>query len=153
MSTLNPKSFLRRLLPTAHRILLIKKIIPLINKLTGKILVVGAGYWPTIDQFSKDTSVTFSDINTSYPQVSIYADAHDLPFKDKSFNSLISLEVFEHLYNPNLASEEIYRVLTNNGKAIISIPFMFRIHGNPNDFQRLTKDGIQILFKKFINLS
>jgi len=152
VSTLNPKSFIRRLLPTAHRLLLIKKVIPLISKLKGKILVIGAGYWPTIDQFSKDTSVTFSDINTSYPQVSIYADAHDLPFKDKTFSGLLALEVFEHLCNPNIASEEIYRVLTNDGIAIISIPFMFRIHGNPHDFQRFTEDGIQFLFKKFRNV-
>ena len=26
---------------------------------------------------------------------------------------------------------------------------MFRIHGNPSDFQRFTKSGLEILFKKF----
>jgi len=149
VSTLNPKSFIRKLLPTSHRILLIKKVIPLLNKLSKKILVVGAGYWPTIEDFGKNKTVIFSDINCSYPQVSIYADAHSLPFEDNTFNGLISLEVFEHLHDPNLASKEIYRVLNKNGIAIISIPFMFRIHGNPYDYQRFTKDGIKILFKQF----
>lgn len=149
MATINPKSFIRRLFPTSHRLLLIRKIIPLIKNLNGKILVLGAGYWPTKDQFNKNSSVIFSDIDINYPQVSIFANAHNLPFKDETFSGILALEVFEHLENPNVASDEILRVLKKDGQALISIPFMFRIHGNPSDFQRFTKSGLELLFKKF----
>ena len=35
----------------------VKKVIPLLSKLSGKILVIGAGYWPSKNQFGENKSV------------------------------------------------------------------------------------------------
>lgn len=49
------------------------------------------------------------------------ADAHRLPYKNNSFDVVVSTEVIEHLNNPEIALGEIYRVLGKNGKCIIEV--------------------------------
>lgn len=51
----------------------------------------------------------------------INADAEDLPFKDKTFDLVLSIEVLSYTDNPEKALKEISRVLKDNGVAIISI--------------------------------
>jgi SAM-dependent methyltransferase len=61
----------------------------------------------------------------------------------------LAIEVFEHLRNPAQAAAEIHRVLKPGGKALVTIPFMFHIHADPHDYQRLTKDGLMVVFEEF----
>lgn len=75
------------------------------------------------------------------------ADAHALPFADGSFDAVVAIEVFEHLRDPVLATSEILRVIRPNGSVFITIPFMFRVHGDPYDFQRFTAGGLESLFE------
>lgn len=51
----------------------------------------------------------------------IVADAHKLPFRDKSFDLVICTETLEHVTDPKKCLTEIKRVLKKNGKAIISM--------------------------------
>lgn len=57
----------------------------------------------------------------------VMADAHHLPFKDKSLGFLIASEIIEHLNEPEVAAKEIWRVLKPGGKAIVSTPYKERI--------------------------
>ena len=56
----------------------------------------------------------------------IRASATYLPFRDMSFNKISMLEVLEHLDKKDsiLAIDEVYRVLKNGGKSIISTPYV-----------------------------
>jgi glycogen(starch) synthase len=47
------------------------------------------------------------------------ADAHKLPFKDKSFDCIIGLDLLCHLDEPRRALGEFHRVLTDRGMLII----------------------------------
>lgn len=49
------------------------------------------------------------------------ADAHKLPFKAKTFELVICTEVLEHVEDPKIVLQEIERVLTRNGHAIIEM--------------------------------
>lgn len=49
----------------------------------------------------------------------INADAHDLPFKDKTFNVIVGLDLFCHLERPKKALNEFYRILVNDGLLIL----------------------------------
>jgi SAM-dependent methyltransferase len=113
--------------------------------LAGDILVIGAGQEPYRDLLSNGRSVCVTDINPG-KGIDMLADAHALPFADGSFDAIVAVEVLEHLRNPVAASSELARVLRPDGVALITIPFMFRVHGDPYDFQRFTANGLEALF-------
>lgn len=50
------------------------------------------------------------------------ANIHSLPFEKNYFQTVLCIEVLEHIENPELALSEIKRVLKKNGKAIILVP-------------------------------
>lgn len=80
----------------------------------------------------------------------IVADASSIPLSDESVDVVICTEVFEHLSVPKQCIEEIYRVLKPGGVFIGSAPFVFPVHGDPNDYYRFTESGLQFLLKKFL---
>ncbi len=55
-----------------------------------------------------------------YWQVNI--DQEDLPLQSKSYDTAVCIEVLEHLYDPEHALKEMYRVLQPGGHAIITVP-------------------------------
>ena len=69
-----------------------------------------------------------------------------LKLKNRSFNNVIFLNVLEHLPNINIAFKELERVLKKNGHLIGSTPFIYQVHGAPNDYYRFSKD---FFIKKF----
>lgn len=50
------------------------------------------------------------------------ADAHKLPFVDKSFDAVFCLETLEHVEDPEKVISEMYRVLKDDGYAVILVP-------------------------------
>ncbi|MBI2268188.1 MAG: class I SAM-dependent methyltransferase [Candidatus Blackburnbacteria bacterium] len=50
------------------------------------------------------------------------ADAHKLPFPSRSFDAVFCLETLEHVADPDMVISEIYRVLKDDGYAIILVP-------------------------------
>ena len=55
----------------------------------------------------------------------IQGDAHQLPFKDNSFDIIIATAIIEHLDNPSQALKEAHRVLKKEGLIIITTPDPF----------------------------
>lgn len=51
------------------------------------------------------------------------ADLNHLPFRNHSFDYVISTEVFEHLDDPDSAMAELRRIAKKGGHLIISVPF------------------------------
>ena len=146
MATSN-SSFLRKMLPTGHRLLLDREMKSRYASFTGSGLVVGAG----LDNYRRllfnADAVTCTDIE---PVDGVqFADAHDLPFNSESFDFVMAIEVFEHLHTPRKAAEELYRVLKPGSRALITVPFMFRIHADPNDYHRFSDNGLRQLLSRF----
>jgi ubiquinone/menaquinone biosynthesis C-methylase UbiE len=52
----------------------------------------------------------------------VQSDAENLPFKNRSFNKIVSTEVIEHILHPKALLEEIVRVSKKNTVIVISIP-------------------------------
>lgn len=52
----------------------------------------------------------------------VIGDAAELPFADQSFDLVLCIEVFEHLFSPHLAAREILRVLRPGGRLVASTP-------------------------------
>ena len=71
--------------------------------------------------------------------VDVLYDGLSIPFRDCTFDSIVSFEVFEHLPNLEAILEELYRTLKFGGQLFATTPFLFPIHEAPFDFQRLSK--------------
>lgn len=54
--------------------------------------------------------------------VTLVHDAHELPFENESIGCVICTNTLEHVKNPNMCCEEIYRVLKKNGLFILIVP-------------------------------
>lgn len=77
----------------------------------------------------------------------IYGDAHNLPIKSSSIDSITLLDVLEHLDSPEECILEIQRILKPGGKLCLQAPFLYPIHDAPYDFQRWTQFGLCKLLK------
>jgi len=115
---------------------------------TGIVLDIGAADRWITPHLSRDTTYVALDYpatgNEFYDaRPDVFGDASRLPFGDSSVDNVVCLEVIEHLRDPASALSEIRRVLKPDGRAWISIPFMYPIHNEPYDFQRFTEYGLR----------
>jgi SAM-dependent methyltransferase len=96
-----------------------------------------APHWVSVDLY--DTS----------PLIDYHYDIHDLKFEDESFDFVACLAVLEHVPYPQKAIAEMHRVLRPNGEIWIEIPFNQPYHPSPQDYWRVTPEGMQIWMKDF----
>ena len=73
----------------------------------------------------------------------ICSSTESIPVTNNSYDNALLIEVLEHLENPVSVLKEISRILKNNGKLILTIPFLYPVHADPYDFQRWTPDKIR----------
>jgi SAM-dependent methyltransferase len=59
--------------------------------------------------------VSYVGIDYSSEQADLLADAHAIPFRENTFDVVLSYAVLEHLYHPFLAVQEVARVLRPGG--------------------------------------
>lgn len=75
----------------------------------------------------------------------IFGDGQQLPIASNSIDTVLLLDVLEHLPNPDACIAEAQRVLKPGGKALIQVPFIYPLHDEPLDFQRWTTHGLHQL--------
>lgn len=112
------------------------------NGAKTKILDIGSG------SRRLDEKVVNMDIEL-FSNVDIVGDAQNIPFKDRSFDTIWIEAVLEHVNNPSKVVSEIHRILKNGGYVFAVIPFIHKYHEHPNDFQRYSISGIEELFSRF----
>lgn len=72
-----------------------------------------------------------------------------LPFRAGSFDAVVCSEVIEHVADPAALIAELHRVLRPGGRLLLSSPFLYPIHGDPHDYQRLTETRLRQLLRDF----
>jgi len=106
-----------------------------------------------IDSMKLNTAhLYFNKKNIDY----IIADARFLPFKENMFDTVISLEVIEHLIEHDKYLADIKKVLNPNGKAIISTPDkeIIRLEGtvsNVAHVKELTHSEFKALLSRYFS--
>lgn len=87
-----------------------------------------------------------------YDNVDVLAVNQLLPFKDASFDAVMSLAVLEHVDQPFDCAAEILRVLKPGGRLYVGVPFLQREHGYPHHYFGMTRMGLRRLFGDNINI-
>jgi len=128
--------------------------------LSGKILDLGSRYlyWKNgrpfgasyfkVIKFERKAEILRLDIDEqTNPDYKIDFEKDRLPFKNNSVDAILIFNVFEHIYNYQFLTKEIFRVLKEGGTVLGSVPFLHRVHPDPKDFFRYTKEALEKIFK------
>lgn len=116
----------------------------------GVALDIGAGRlaWRSLIAASASRYIA-TDAFATHPDIAFLSDVQgNLPIADKTFDSAFCCSVLEHTREPWKAFDEFYRILKPGGKIILSVPFVYYLHGQPNDYFRFTRYGIENLAHK-----
>ena len=79
----------------------------------------------------------------------VVARGEQIPFGDAVFDAVVCSEVIEHVAQPRELIDEICRVLRPGGFLLLTSPFLYGIHGDPYDYQRLTETRLREMLHSF----
>lgn len=122
------------------------------EKISGRILDVGCGRKPYKELFSYTQYLGIDIDNPGHSHenedVDIFYDGRKFPLDNDSFDSIICNQVLEHVFTPDELLQEINRVLRNDGYLLLTVPFVWDEHEQPNDYARYSSFGIKYLLEK-----
>ncbi len=75
-------------------------------------------------------------------------DGWRIPLPDKSCDGLLSTQAIEHVELLDEVVEEWQRVLKQGSPVVVTMPFMFHLHGAPHDYRRFTEFGMASFFAR-----
>jgi SAM-dependent methyltransferase len=133
---------------SVNRMTLDRELVRQFQRLTsGVVLDVGAKAAPYREYVPAERYLRL-DIDASR-QPDICCDLHLLEWRGDPFDTVLAIEILEHLYDPQRAIDRIQAVLKPGGVCILSTRFMYRYHPDPQDYYRFTWDSLQYLFRNF----
>lgn len=113
--------------------------------LSGRILDFGGGSKSNYSKemmnwIDKKQKFIFESANIDPKTEPTYLidQSESIPVESNYYDAVISLNTFEHIFNLHSFLNEIYRALKSSGRFIFIVPFIFRVHGHPDDFIRGT---------------
>lgn len=112
----------------------------------------GCGSKPYRNIFPVEEYIGVDFYNEGHPHdnehIDVFYDGKKLPFPDADFDSVLSSEVFEHIFNLPDIIREIHRVMKPGGKLLITCPFVWNEHEVPHDYARYTKFALYDMMEK-----
>jgi SAM-dependent methyltransferase len=112
----------------------------------GLVLDVGAGRRP----------VYFGNVVNyeivPYETTDILGTGDDLPFRDDTFDGVLSIAVLEHVKDPFKCAAELARVLKPGGWLKCCVPFLQPLHGYPHHYFNMTHEGLRTLFENHLTI-
>lgn len=118
----------------------------------ARILDAGAGEGGYRRRFARQRYVAIDlavgDPEWDYTGVDVLGDLGRLPFRDGSFDHVLSTQTLEHLAEPREFLAEAARVLRPGGRLFLTAPQSFRLHQAPHDYYRYTEFGLRHLLAR-----
>jgi SAM-dependent methyltransferase len=122
------------------------------HALTGKLMDFGCGSKPYAGLFKVEEYVGVDYYNEGHShdneKIDVFYDGKTIPLPNEYFDSVLSSEVFEHVFNLNEILQEIRRVMKKNGHLLITCPFAWNEHEIPNDYARYSRFALTDILKK-----
>jgi SAM-dependent methyltransferase len=114
----------------------------------GFVLDFGAGHTP---RTLLRPNVVYLDA-VQYQWTDVVCTRPRLPFRDHTFDAVVSQAVFEHLSDPHHTAKELYRILRPGGVIHLDTAFMQPLHGDPWHFFNMTEHGLRQVMAPFEEL-
>jgi SAM-dependent methyltransferase len=114
----------------------------------GRTLDVGCGSKPYEKLFLYSTEYIGLEVNRENKSAEYYYDGKTFPFSDEEFDSVITSQVFEHVFNPDEFLREIHRVLNPGGILLLTTPFVWDEHTQPFDYARYSSYGLMHILNR-----
>lgn len=131
---------------------LYEKISQYAGVLNGRMLDFGCGSKPYKPLLNVEEYVGVDIENEGHSheneEIDVYYDGKTIPFEDNYFDSALTSEVFEHVFELPAMLKEINRVLKPGAKILITCPFVWKEHEVPNDFARYTEFAMRDMLTK-----
>lgn len=111
--------------------------------LKGKIIDVGGGGGDNYISFvgrAEGASFETFDLKVG-KQVDFETD--NLPANSDSFDTVLFLNVMEHIYNHQHIANEVVRILKRDGRLIGFVPFLMWYHPDHRDYFRYTHEALR----------
>jgi hypothetical protein len=113
----------------------------------GRALVVGSKVYHTKPDRRALYEEAFGVDMEDGPGVDLVHDLERaLPRKLGPFRHLDCVSVLEHVRNPFKFCANVEKALDPGASVLISVPWVWRFHGYPNDYWRFTPSAIRVLF-------
>lgn len=118
----------------------------------NKVLDFGCGCKPYRNLFDAQKyigiDVEVPENSSGEVEPDILYDGKILPFEAETFDTVLSSQVFEHIYDISMSINEIYRVTKKGGVLCATVPFVAAEHSKPYDFFRYTEFGIRQMLEE-----
>lgn len=122
----------------------------------GKLVDVGCGIKPYESIFEKYVDSYYgidhyASAGSSYGHLTkadLYCDCTDLKLDSEIFDTLLSTQVMEHVFDIKKYISECFRILKTGGVGIFTIPMAWKLHAEPYDYYRFTRWSLSMLFKE-----
>jgi SAM-dependent methyltransferase len=113
---------------------------------SGDVLDIGGSTKSGYHELMKgNRKITTVNINKEYGCDLVFDIQKPFPLKTGSFDVVSSFNVFEHIFGFHNAFSETSRVLKKGGKIVFAVPFLYQIHGSPDDYFRYTESALREL--------
>jgi SAM-dependent methyltransferase len=119
-------------------------------EIKGRVLDLGGGreHKNYIGVFSQSGEVEIETVDLSRAEVKIDFETDNLPYSEKTIDTVLALNLLEHIFNHYHILNESYRVLKPGGRFIGFVPFFIQYHPDPHDYFRYTEEALLLLMEK-----
>ena len=112
-------------------------------KINGDVLDIGGGESSSYRKYLNDCNYKSINIDKKIKPDFLIKPNEIFPILSNTFDVCLMFNLLEHIYDWDKIFFEADRVLKNGGDLLILIPFLYPIHGAPNDYKRVTEQYIK----------
>lgn len=115
--------------------------------LKGKTIDIGGGKDPDyiVCMKRQEVELVNFDMKTG---AAVDFETDTLPALDGTYDTVLFLNVLEHIFNHQHIANELVRILKPEGTLIGFVPFLMWYHPDHRDFFRYTDEALSIIFSK-----
>ena len=114
----------------------------------GKLIDLGCGKVPLFgtykDYVTDNVCVDWENTYNKSEHLDYEGDlTKTLPFQEGEFDTILLSDVLEHIPHPEEFWKEMSRILSNNGRLLMNVPFYYWVHEWPYDYYRYTEFALR----------